>query len=171
MWLRDIACAIGWAVGKVASIVLLWVCGFVFIKALGDARIDGGQTFALLLFGLLVSVGAYGAFRNITAVPLLFWRQRKFHVFRVIQHSTHGSAIQMRLFGVWFYVGVDRPENQIKLTLHPRDGFNAMKYFRRDNYECHRMVDWIIESIKPPTTELKESDNIIFEKYQKKSDS
>lgn len=172
MWVRDVTVAGSWAIAKGFSLALMiGALGAMWSAVTGDT--EPGHRGPLFVSALILFVGAGWLFQRLTALPLLIWRRRKFHVFRILVDKTSGArAIQIRLFGLWFYVLFDGGDIEPHLSLSGWTDVHPLYCWRSFGEETmEREINDLINKIKPPAPTADGAGTIVYEKYAKKSES
>lgn len=168
MWTRDIVFGICWAIFKFGALFLTVTCGYAFVCALLGTNGTSADRGALFFSSLVLGCISLWTFHNITALPLLIWRRRKFHVFRVLYNEGEGErAMQIRLFGIWFYIGFNGSDAVPVLTLCGNDELHRLHTWRSWNEDTmEREIRLLIDRIKPPTVQHQTAEPIVYENYQ-----
>lgn len=115
MIVRDLIAAAVWVVCKLGGLLLV---GSIIVFILNVIAIGNVAAHVFVfLFGMFIfCLFILWVVSMITSLPILFWRRRAKHTFRVLAHSSrHRFAIQIRLFYIWFFISKNSDQ---EITLH-----------------------------------------------------
>ena len=166
---RDVLMFVPWLVWKLVYWTAMTIYGFG-VWCMITKSVEGA-VFAVIP-ATIIPIFTTWIDAQITSLPALFWRHRKNFTMRVVDVTDEGRrAIQIKLFGLWWYVELDpnyRTPPEIKLfNVH---GISVEYDFekRMDQREAERAADRIVNNhIRPPRSDLNVSEDLQYSNYNR----
>lgn len=167
---RDVTLATLWATtrlgfGALSISLMIYAYNILFSEVIiGNGQIMGWGSASICV---LVSILSGWIWSLYPALPMLFWRYRQHHVFRVVKNQSRSSyAIQLLVFGRWMFV--DQRIEFRGVDLRFSGGNSEHIWASRTETAAKNTIGEIIEAIRPDNKSLTViGPPLIFERHQR----